>query len=424
MASLKQDITDIINSSYNELLESENILETEYTEAKELIHVTLSCAYDDIYDKNMADQVIEELLKNKQHIYELNNIQEPHHHEFKVLVDVDDSEKNESVSCGDDLPYENRLIEFKNRELSGDQRTQEWLNQRNNYITASVVASASLLMGKVAYNNLLLEKGSKGQFKTFFGNIHTHHGNQFEPVTNDIYCYRNNTKIHEFGLIPHKTVPFLGASTDGVTNELRNIEIKSLTSRVINGKVKKEYYHQMQLQMECLSLDVTDFLEAKYYQYSCKEDFFEDFYYESSDSEQVEKGVMLELINLQSRELEYIYSPIELYTNDKALMDWLDNTAIAVAARDDVMFVREVYWRLDEYSCIEVKKDPQWLPTHYPQLKQFWDEVEQLRKDPDELTMRMIDVEEKKKAAAENKNRGGGGKAGGGGTKWNTICMI
>lgn len=446
--SLKTDINTIIKENYSNLLDNaETILDTEFDELTELIHITLECAYDNIYDREFVDSYLKSLFKIKI-LIDPTDPNEPHHHHFipkssddeeseaSVEVEVEDKtelvkkvENDDSVSVGSlefDLPdselteYQRKINELKSRSVTS-QRTTDWLKVRHEYITASVMASALSLMGKSSRENLLLEKASYGDFKTFFGNIHTHHGNQFEPVTNAIYCYRNNTKIYDYGLIPHKTVPFLGASTDGVTSELRNIEIKSLTSRILNGKVKKEYYHQMQLQMECLNLTVTDFIEAKYYQYKSLQEFLDDFYYESEDKEQSEKGCMIEVLDLKSKQLDYIYSPIEYYLDDKKMTGWLKEQHELVAKRDDVVYVRDVYWEVTEYSCIEVKRDPNWMKQYYPVMKQFWDEVLELRGNPDLLTEALIDVEERKRERSEAKKNG---SSSGGGSKLDVICMV
>ena len=60
----------------------------------------------------------------------------------------------------------------------------------------------------------------------------------------------------EFGCIEHDTYPFLKASPDGINiapkNKLygRMLEIKNPTTRKITGTPKKEYWIQMQLQMQ------------------------------------------------------------------------------------------------------------------------------------------------------------------------------
>lgn len=257
---------------------------------------------------------------------------------------------------------------LRKRELLGEQKSTEWLSTRNNYITASVSAACAGIMGPVAREMQLLEKASNGKFRSFYGNYYTDKGNLFEPVTNQIYMRRNGTKIHAYGLIPCNRAEygFLAASTDGVTDELCNIEIKTLASREIDGRVKKEYHHQMQHQMYCLGLDKTDFLEAKYAEYE--------------DAAEVDKtkdhGTIVEYYNCKERELRYVY---------------LDGTLTpdGCGSNPDSIYIRTIYWNLTAYACVTVKRDPDWIVTVGPLLRQFWNEVNDLKQDPTALERRI-----------------------------------
>ena len=82
------------------------------------------------------------------------------------------------------------------------------------------------------------------------------------------YEHDFKTKVGEFGCMKHKTHTFLRASPDGININRdsplygRLLEVKNPTTRILDGKVKKEYWVQMQLQMEVWDLDECDFLET------------------------------------------------------------------------------------------------------------------------------------------------------------------
>jgi putative phage-type endonuclease len=276
------------------------------------------------------------------------------------------------------------LESLRQRELSGEQKSDEWLRRRHNFITASAVAACAGLAGESSRMNVLLEKASYGQYSHFAGGYYTDKGNIFETVTNSIYCQRNSTEIHEFGLIPHKEVPFLGASTDGVTSSLVNIEIKTLAGREIDGKIKKEYYHQTQLQMECLGLQMTDFLEAKYQELAGPEEFYQTFY---DTHLNIEQGIIMEYWNAAGGCVEYLYSPcsVHMYTDEQAIRDWHDHCDAAMCQDEQRIHVRDIYWRLTDFSCTRVNREPAWAEMHLPKLREFWQEVERLRANPMEL---------------------------------------
>ena len=83
-----------------------------------------------------------------------------------------------------------------------------------------------------------------------------HWGQKYEPLSVLIYEHKYGTKIQDFGCIVHPKYNFLGASPDGINVDENNdrygrmLEIKNIVNREITGIPKKEYWVQMQQQME------------------------------------------------------------------------------------------------------------------------------------------------------------------------------
>jgi hypothetical protein len=249
---------------------------------------------------------------------------------------------------------------------------------------------ASGVMGPSAREMLLLEKATYGNYRPFRGGVHTHHGNVFEPVAKLIHCHRNRTTIHDFGLIEHAQIHYLGASTDGVTAELMNVEIKSLNRRIIDGKIKKEYYHQMQHQMECLGLKESVFIEGVYESYASADTFYEDF--QINDRE---KGAIIECFNIAHDELEYFYSPVTLSFDKNGLQEWVTDECQRISQEDNIVYVRELYWVLTEITSITVPKDQSWLSTHSQAFREFWDDVLYYRSNPEALEALILSREQR-----------------------------
>ncbi len=286
----------------------------------------------------------------------------------------------------DNINHETYLDVLRSRELTGDQRTNEWKMQRHKYITASVSAACAGLMGPASREYQLLEKASYGKYSSFKGGYYTDIGNIFEPITNNHYSYINNTRIHDYSLIPNDKHPwtFLAASTDGVaqrSTELTNIEIKTLPGRIPNGKVKKEYYHQMQHQMECLGLSHSDFIEVKYEQVK-----------ELPINSTKPIGIIAELYH-ETDGYFYEYSPAGASYND--VKDWQQSRESVIIDYNDKIFIRWIYWVQTHYSCIRVEKDPKWIVTMGPLLQKFYDELQELWKNPKEVQRRINEKEQK-----------------------------
>lgn len=141
-----------------------------------------------------------------------------------------------------------------------EQRSQEWLDLRDNMITASDIASA---IGDNHYEtpDALVKK--KVLRTKWAGNAATAHGTLLEPIVRDLYDARFGRKSHEIGLVTHRDYPWLGASPDGVTEDGILIEIKCPLTRKIDSKVPKHYLPQVQLQLEVTDLEECDFVQYR-----------------------------------------------------------------------------------------------------------------------------------------------------------------
>ena len=141
-----------------------------------------------------------------------------------------------------------------------EQRSQEWLDLRDQMITASDVASA---IGENHYETPDAFVKKKVLRTKWAGNAATAHGTLLEPLVRDLYDARTGRKSHEIGLVQHRQYPWLGASPDGVTEDGLLIEIKCPLTRKIEAKVPKHYWPQVQLQLEITDLEECDFVQYR-----------------------------------------------------------------------------------------------------------------------------------------------------------------
>lgn len=141
-----------------------------------------------------------------------------------------------------------------------EQRSQEWLDLRDNMITASDVASA---IGENHYESVDAFIKKKVLRTKWAGNAATAHGTLLEPMVRALYDERTGRRSHEIGLVRHRTHHWLGASPDGVTEDGMLIEIKCPLTRKIEPKVPKHYLPQVQLQLEITDLEECDFIQYR-----------------------------------------------------------------------------------------------------------------------------------------------------------------
>jgi len=297
-----------------------------------------------------------------------------------------------------------------------DQRTPEWYERRNNLITAS---AASKAFGSQASVNQLIYEKCKSQAEAAAaaaavaataaaaGTSHNeslpaplqgpvnsplHWGQRYEPVTVMVYEHRNKTTLGEFGCIQHDEHPFIGASPDGINIDAaspiygRMVEIKNIVNREITGQPKEEYWIQTQIQMEVCDLDECDFVETRFKEYDSKEEYDADgTTKEGYTAKGNEKGVILWFQTAPAlTQYGHIATPTQLYEYAPIgatpyEFDKWEEEIFAKHERLRSVWVRTIYWYLDEYSCVLVRRNRLWFEEAVKVLAGVWATIEEER---------------------------------------------
>lgn len=306
-----------------------------------------------------------------------------------------------------DIPQETSILQEKVLNLSKlvqpEQRSKEWYEARNTRITASDGATCLTVkqddiekhenkvfeLKKTTLGTCCNPYSNKKEFirkkcglDTFKGNAATRWGQKYEQVATQIYEKRNNVDVIEFGLLLHPTIPIIGASPDGITKDGVMLEIKCPMVRTITGVPLNYYWIQMQLQLEVCDLDICDFEECSFSEYANEKEYLEDVF--TNDSGEVvpnmccmglEKGIIIEITD-ENGEVSYYYpklgeSPDSI---EKEISEWVKEQDI-----EDWIFgkkkARRIYWRLENYSCVVVKRDKEWFSSRLPEMESVWKEV-------------------------------------------------
>ena len=266
------------------------------------------------------------------------------------------------------------------------QRSEEWYKARENRLTASSLADA---LGEGHFktkDDVILDKCGYGTFK---GNATTQWGVKYEEVAIMIYQKRKNTTVKEYGLVPHPTIPFIGASPDGITTDGIMLEIKCPPKRKITGVVPHHYWVQIQLQLETCDLELCDFEECKLVEYKNENDFFDDIYIDDDGNikdkmmteHNLEKGVVIEYYKISIdtetnetvKKIDYLYMPIDTKYND--VKTWINKQINEIEKDESKLFNKVSYWYLDTYSVTPVYRNREWFKVKYPLIENFWKEV-------------------------------------------------
>jgi putative phage-type endonuclease len=257
------------------------------------------------------------------------------------------------------------------------QRTEAWYEQRRNMITAS--SAAKVLGSQARINELICEKCRTASTSERPLNIDTalHWGVKYEPVSAMYYESVNGTKLRELGCVSHPEYSFIGASPDGINVMAgsplfgRMLEIKNPLSRVITGTPKNDYWVQMQIQMEVCNLDRCDFLETKFEEYESDTTFKEDGTFTLTADGKV-KGIIMYFA--QDRQAHYEYAPIGI--TEEEFEKW---EADMMGKNADRAWVSNIYWKLEEVSCVLVLRNPLWFQAIVPLIASVWSTIERER---------------------------------------------
>jgi hypothetical protein len=212
---------------------------------------------------------------------------------------------------------------------------------------------------------------------------------KYEPLTVLLYEDLYHTKLKEFGCIPHRQYPFLGASPDGINNDPTNgrygrmVEIKNIKNRDITGVPKLDYWIQTQIQMEVCDLDICDFVESRMLEYANEEEFYGD------ETDRVYKGVVLRFMDAsyQSIEHKYEYYPIggnygdcslSIEQQKRAIGEWTKTTQRRLL-EEGWRWADTNYWYLDEWSCVVIDRNRAWFQAVLPRILMAWNIIERER---------------------------------------------
>lgn len=374
--------------------------------------------FHDIFDENieelMASHFDFDIFYTEESEDEMDEIIKHAKYEFFKYVMPHRSFSDSIILESPNIDYIEKQIDILRNKPQPTQRTKEWYEFRHNLITASNAYKA--FENQNVKNQLIYEKcqplnqdlyidneeKSKSETKEVVmvnTNSTLHWGQKYEPLSVKIYEYKYQTIIEDFGCIQHDTYLFVGASPDGINVDKnsqrygRMLEIKNIVNREIDGIPKKEYWVQMQLQMEVCSLNECDFLETKFIEYPDYNAFIHDTKEVSKEVSEEDskisnvtlskddkmKGLIIYFHTKEGKPF-YIYSPLELKYNDD-IQKWQENIVDIYQSNKEInyTYIKTIYWKLEKLSCVLVCRNKLWFRDNIGFLKEIWGIIEKER---------------------------------------------
>ena len=264
-----------------------------------------------------------------------------------------------------------KRVEIVEKKDQPEQKSDEWYKYRYEMLTASslwkIFKSESTQKELIKTKRMPLDIS---KYKNVNTTSSLHWGHKYEPISVLFYETLFKTKIGDFGCIKHSEYNFLGASPDGINIDEKNLlygrmlEIKNIVNRTLNGIPKYEYWIQMQLQMEVCNLDYCDFLECSFVEYDSYDDFIHDGTFNKT-SQNMLKGIIIQFCDENGP--KYYYPPID-YTQEE-FEEWKSNL---IEINSNMSWITDIYWKLDEYSCVLVERNKEWFKQNIDNIKEFW----------------------------------------------------
>ena len=270
-----------------------------------------------------------------------------------------------------------------------EQRTPAWYEMRDNMITASDFgcllgserALESFSRNKASSNSALRAQRMGGAS----GSPACQHGVICEPVCKLVYEKLANACVEEFGLLRHASCPYIGASPDGICNELstsdyigRLVEFKAPYSRTIeHGRVPKKYLAQIQGQLEVTGMEACDYLECVLaLTYEDADTHLETIADRASASATATANATATPPN--KRGVSW-YGIMRKAWGDSMPEYGAIGCAHDLPSNDNTEY--RALWVLTDYNLITVRRNQQWFAEHMtPRLEKAWQSVQTNRR--------------------------------------------
>jgi putative phage-type endonuclease len=153
-----------------------------------------------------------------------------------------------------------------------EQGTDDWFQSRLGKVTASRM---SCILAKPknesnggvrqSYMNQLIQERLTGKRNAGFQTASMQWGSDNEPLARDAYCRFRGVSVEEVGFIDHPSIPWSGASPDGLVGNDGLVEIKCPNTKnhlavIKSDKIPSRYYYQIMWQLAVTGRKWCDFV--------------------------------------------------------------------------------------------------------------------------------------------------------------------
>lgn len=124
----------------------------------------------------------------------------------------------------------------------------------------------------------------------------------------------------------------------------------------------------MQIQMEVCNLNECDFLETRFIEYPDEDAFNNDGTFSRTNTHEL-KGIII-YFTINEKPF-YEYAPLEI--SEKKFESWQSKI---MEKHKDATWIKNIYWRLDEFSCVLVLRNKLWFKHALPEIEKVWNIIQ------------------------------------------------
>jgi hypothetical protein len=91
------------------------------------------------------------------------------------------------------------------------------------------------------------------------------------------------------------------------------------------------------------------------------------------------RGIILHFVknNFIDSSPHYVYMPLDIDIDKNEIDEWIKNKKNELKSTHALY--KTIYWYLDEYSCILVKRNRKWFSAAVPKIEEAWNTIEKER---------------------------------------------
>jgi len=127
----------------------------------------------------------------------------------------------------------------------------------------------------------------------------------------------------------------------------------------------------MQLQMETCDLNECDFLETRFLEYSSYNEFISDGTFLKSEKDDL-KGVIMYFSTPEGKP-KYIYKPLNM--DFEEFEGHWETEQMEMHQTNCSAWIKNIYWRLEEISCVLVLRNRKWFQDTVTTLSDTWETI-------------------------------------------------